>query len=68
MITNSEEFCHCGGLSDCETFSRAGLCLPDRRRVKKQNHCKTEDCVTGIERRGFAICNDLIELATSRNE
>jgi hypothetical protein len=33
MIRNSEEFHHCGGLSDCETSSRAGRCLPDRKRV-----------------------------------
>jgi len=36
MITSSEEFYHCDGLSDCETSSRAGLCMPDRRRVKNR--------------------------------
>jgi len=52
MITNSEEL-YCGGLSDCETSSRAGLCLPDRRRVRKRTTAKPRPVLQELDAEGL---------------
>ena len=52
MIKNSEEFYHCGGLTDYETSSRAGLCLPDRRRVKNRNTAKPRPVLQELDAEG----------------
>jgi len=60
MITNSEEFYLCGGSSECENSCRAGLCLPDRKRVKNRHNAKPRSVLQELDAEGLQLVTTLL--------